>query len=94
MKIRSELAVRIASKMTDSTKEEIKFYTEWSKLFMIALIAVIAGVISLLRNKDNSVTEYMLITAGFVTIFIEVIIIIYMTFRIIVIIKKGKNGDV
>ncbi len=80
--------------MTDAVKEEIKFYTEWSKLFMITLVTIAAGVISLIRNKDNEITEYMLITIGFVTIFIEVFIIIYLSFRIIGLIKKSKNGNV
>ena len=80
--------------MTETTKEEIKFFTEWSKLFMIVIITITAGLISLIRNKENSTTEYMLITIGFVIIFIEAFITAYRTFRIIILIKKSKNGDV
>ena len=80
--------------MTDATKEKIKFYTEWSKLFMLVIITIMAGVISLMRNKDNSVTEFMLITVGFVITFIFTICLSYLTVRILYILKSNRNGDI
>jgi len=79
--------------MTDSTKEIIKFYTEWSKLFMVTLISVVAGIVALIRNKDISPTEYMLITIGIVTIFILTLSLAYLTIKILLILKNSRNGD-
>jgi len=80
--------------MTDATKEKIKFYTEWSKLFMIVIITITAGLISLIRNKENSTTEFMLITLGFVITFISTICLSFLTIRILYILKSNRNGDI
>ena len=77
-------------KSIKTTKEKIKFYTEWSKLFMVVIITITAGLISLIRNKENSTTEHMLITLGFVFTFISTICLSFLTIRILYILKSTE----
>lgn len=75
----------------ERVKEQIKFNTEILKLFAVALVATIGGIISLLLGKVDTGVEYVCLIGGmiFAPMFIGIINHLYSVTQ-----KHIRNGRI